>query len=145
MTDLSDDDKKWAFQRLNIYHIVAALGSPSAAAACTTSIAATDFYLPPGTVIPPANVQRQRNRKVYRRQHAAAAPGRALPPAAPARGQNRREPNQGTVAVTEIRTIIIFTFSSCVYVNPLFYPLFLTTGLTLTALFLHLTKDYQYT
>lgn len=62
--DLSDDDRIWAFQRLNVYCIVAALCWP---AACT-STAVTDFVLPPGAVLPLPDQNRGRNRRNQREQ-----------------------------------------------------------------------------
>lgn len=65
--DLSDDDRKWLFQRLNVYCIVAALGWPAATAACASSMATTDFVLPPGLVLPQQE-PRMRNRRNDRDQ-----------------------------------------------------------------------------
>lgn len=45
--DLSDEERHWTFQRLNVYCIVAALGWTAATAACASSTATTDFVLPP--------------------------------------------------------------------------------------------------
>lgn len=60
--DLDAEEKKWAFQRLNVYCIVAALGWPAATAACASTTAATDIVLPPGVVLPPPATPR-RNRR----------------------------------------------------------------------------------
>lgn len=51
--DLQDEERAWAFQRLNVYCIVAALGWPAATAACALTTATTDFVLPPGVVLAP--------------------------------------------------------------------------------------------
>lgn len=48
--DLREDER--AFQRLNVYCLVAALGWPAAMATCATSTATTDFVLPPAVVLP---------------------------------------------------------------------------------------------
>lgn len=61
--DLSDDDRIWAFQRLNVYCIVAALRWP---AACTSSTAVTDFVL--GVVLPQPDQNRGQNRRNQRQQ-----------------------------------------------------------------------------
>lgn len=63
--DLSGDDQIWAFQRLNVYCIVAALCWP---AACTSSTAVTHFVLPPGVVLPQPDQNRGRNRRNQREQ-----------------------------------------------------------------------------
>lgn len=91
--DLPDEDRQWAYQRLNVYCIVASLGWPAATAACAASTVNTDYFLPPGTVIPPqANYQRQQgNRRQQKQQPAPPAPG---PAPAPARG-GRRNNRQG--------------------------------------------------
>lgn len=52
--DLHEEERFWAFQRLNVYCIVAALGWPQATAACASTSATTDFVLPPGVVLQPA-------------------------------------------------------------------------------------------
>lgn len=70
--DLSDDDRKWLFQRLNVYCIVAALGWPAATTACASSTVATDFVLPPGLVLPQQEPGR-RNRRQERNPPAPAA------------------------------------------------------------------------
>lgn len=57
--DLEDEERFWAFQRLNVYCIVAALGWPAAIAACASTSSATDFVLPPGVVLPPAAPSRR--------------------------------------------------------------------------------------
>lgn len=61
--DLRDDGRTWAFQRLNVYCIEAALGWPVAAVACTSSTATTDFVLPPGVVLPQQQPQGQRRNR----------------------------------------------------------------------------------
>lgn len=71
--DLRDDERVWAFQRLNVYCIVAALGWPAATAACASSTATTDFVLPPGVVLPQQQPQGQR-RNLREQQPTAAAP-----------------------------------------------------------------------
>lgn len=48
--DLHDEERAWAFQRLNVYCIVVWLSWPAATAACATTSATTDFVLPPGVV-----------------------------------------------------------------------------------------------
>lgn len=70
--DLSDEDRTWLFQRLNVYCIVAALGWPAATAACASSTVTTDFVLPPGLVIPQQDPGR-RNRRQERNPPAPAA------------------------------------------------------------------------
>lgn len=75
--DLSDEDKQWVFQRLNVYCIVAALGWPAATAACESSTAVTDFVLPLGMAMP------QCNRRENRNQRQPAAPGAAAASPAP--------------------------------------------------------------
>lgn len=79
--DLSHDDRVCAFQRFNVYCIVAALGWP---AAWASSTAVTDFVLPPGVVLPQTEQPRQRNRR-KQREPAAAAPA-PPPPAQPSKG-----------------------------------------------------------
>lgn len=69
--DLQDEERVWAFQRLNVYCIVAALGRPAATVACASTSATTDFVLPLGVVLPqPAPPQRRARRE---QQPAAAA------------------------------------------------------------------------
>lgn len=95
--DLDDEMKTLAFQRLNIYAIVAAYGWPTAIAS-STAVSATpsNFLLPPG-VVP---VQRQQNQnqnqqgrrggRQQRQQVQAPAPAPAPAPAARGRGGRRR-------------------------------------------------------
>lgn len=96
--DLSDDDRRWAYQRLNVYCIVASLGWSAATAACTASAMTTDYFLPPGKVVPTApTYQRQqqgRNRRQPQQQQ-QPAPFPAPAPA-PARGRrNNRNQERG--------------------------------------------------
>lgn len=50
--NLADEDKHFIFKRLNLFVIVAALGKPTAIAACNASTnAATDFNLLPCVVL----------------------------------------------------------------------------------------------
>lgn len=60
--DLSDEDRHWTFQRLNVYCIVAVLGWPAATAVCASTTVTTNFVLPPGVVLPPPQGQNRRNR-----------------------------------------------------------------------------------
>lgn len=60
--DLEQEERVWAFQRLNVYCIVVALGWPAATAACASTTAATDFVLPPGVVLPPQTAPRRTRR-----------------------------------------------------------------------------------
>lgn len=49
--DMDEDDRKFVFQRLNLYAIVASFGWPTAIDACNASSSTTtDCYLPPGVV-----------------------------------------------------------------------------------------------
>lgn len=86
--DLRDDERIWAFQRLYLHCIVAALGWPAATAACASTTATTDFVLPPGAVLPQQKPQGQR-----RKQPAAAAPQAAA--AAPPSQQHQRRGGNG--------------------------------------------------
>lgn len=52
LPDLFEVERVLAFQRLNVFSIVAALGWPAATAAFALSMASTDFILPPGVVLP---------------------------------------------------------------------------------------------
>lgn len=61
--DLQDEERAWAFQRLNVYCIVAVLGWPAATAACASTTAITDFVLPPGVVLPPPAAPRRNRRE----------------------------------------------------------------------------------
>lgn len=61
--DLQDQERVWAFQRLNVYCIVAALGWQAATAACASKSASTDFVLPPGVVLPQAAATQRRGRR----------------------------------------------------------------------------------
>lgn len=63
LPDLNDEDRVWAFQRLNVYCIVIALGWPAVTAACASSTATTDIVLPPGLVLPQPEAPRLRNRR----------------------------------------------------------------------------------
>lgn len=93
--DPSDDGRHWAYQRLNVYCIVASLGWPAATAACIASSVNTDYFLPPGTVIPPAaNYQRQQQRW-NRRQQQQQQPPPPPPAPAPAPARGRRNNRQG--------------------------------------------------
>lgn len=82
--DLSPEDRQWAFQRLNVYCIVAALGWPQPRLACASSTASTDFDLPPGVVLPQ---QERRNTRNQAPQQPAAA---AAPVPAPAPAHQRQ-------------------------------------------------------
>lgn len=99
--DLDDDDRKWVYQRLNVYCIVASLGWPAATAACNASTVSTDYFLPPGTVIPPAqNFQRQqqgtrRQRQQQQQPQQPPAPQPAQPRAPGGGGGRRNNRNQG--------------------------------------------------
>lgn len=86
--DLRDDERTWAFQRLNVYCIEAALGWPAATAACASSTATTDFVLPPGVVLP--QQQRQGQRRRNRKKQLAAAAPQAAAAAPPPQQQQRR-------------------------------------------------------
>lgn len=89
--DLPDEDRRWAYQRLNVYCIVASLGWPAATAACAASTVNTDYFLPPGMVIPSqANYQRQQGTRRQQQQQQQ----QQAPPPAPARG-GRRNNRQG--------------------------------------------------
>lgn len=66
--DLHEEERFWAFQRLNVYCIVAALGWPQATAACASTSAATDFVLPPGVILPPAAAPRRTRRELQQPQ-----------------------------------------------------------------------------
>lgn len=100
--DLSPEDRQWAFQRLNVYCIVAALGWPAATAAFASSTASTDFVLPPRVVLPQQERRNTRNQRNQAPQQPAAA---AAPPPAPApapqrqgHGGQRKNRNQPSVA-----------------------------------------------
>lgn len=96
--DLDDEMKTLAFQRLNIYAIVAAYGWPTAIAS-STAVSATpsNFRLLPPGVVP---VQRQQNQnqnqqgrrggRQQRQQQQVHAPAPAPAPAARGRGGRRR-------------------------------------------------------
>lgn len=96
--DLREDERAWAFQRLNVYCIVAALGWPAATAACASTAASADFVLPQGVVLPPPRQQQQRQRR--EQQPAVAAQQPAEQPAQqrqqqqPRQRDNRRNNNQ---------------------------------------------------
>lgn len=70
-SDLQDEERVGAFQRPNVYCILAALGWPAATAACASMTATTDFVLPPRGVLPQAAAPQRRN---GREQQFAAAP-----------------------------------------------------------------------
>lgn len=63
--ELHEEERFWAFQRLNFYCIVAALGWPQATAACASTSASTDFVLPPGVVLPPTTAAAPRRMRRY--------------------------------------------------------------------------------
>lgn len=97
--DLHEEERFWAFQRLNVYCIVAALGWPQATAACASTSATTDFVLPPGVVLPPAAAPRWMRRELPQQQQPQQqqpAQPRQAPQQqprqqrAPARNNNRR-------------------------------------------------------
>lgn len=60
--DLDEEERKWAFQRLNVYCIVAARGWPAATAACASTAASDEFVLPLGVVLPPPATPRRPRR-----------------------------------------------------------------------------------
>lgn len=93
--DLRDEERAWAFQRLNVYSycIVAALGWPAATAACVSTSAVTDFVLPLGVVLPPPRQQGQRQRRDQ--QPAAAAPQPPPQRQQPRQRDNRRNNQRG--------------------------------------------------
>lgn len=97
--DLPDADRRWANQRLNVYCIVASLGWPVATAACAASTMNTDYFLPPGTVIPQQNYNQQGNRR--QRDQQQQQPAQPAPAPAPARaggqggGQGGRRNRRG--------------------------------------------------
>lgn len=74
--ELQDEERVWAFQRLNVYCIVAALVWSAGTAACASTTATTDFVLPPGVVLPPPAAPQRRNR---RKQQPAVAPQQQAP------------------------------------------------------------------
>lgn len=84
---LHDNERVWAFQRLNAYCIVAALGWRAATAACASTTATTDFVLPSGVVLPQAAAPQRRNR---REQPPAAPPQPQQAPALQQRQQQRQ-------------------------------------------------------
>lgn len=98
--DLHEEERFWAFQRLNVYCIVAAQGWPQATAACASTSANTDFVLPPGVVLPPAAAPRRMRRELPQQQPQQQQPAqqRQAPKQqqprqqqrAPARNNNRR-------------------------------------------------------
>lgn len=90
--DLRDEERVWAFQRLNVYCIVAALGWPAATAACASTSATTDFVLPPGVVLPPPNQPGQR--RARRDPPPAAAPQPAPQPQQRQQQQTRQGGNR---------------------------------------------------
>lgn len=92
--DLRDDERVWAFQRLNVYCIVTALGWPAATATCASSTATTDFVLPPGVVLPQQQQQQGQRRNHRDQQPAAAAPQAAATAAPPPQQQQRRGGNR---------------------------------------------------
>lgn len=73
-SDLSDEDRVWAFPRLNVYCIVDALGWPTATAACASSTATTDFVLPPEVVL----LQQQQGQRRTRRDQQQPRPNQQL-------------------------------------------------------------------
>lgn len=81
--DLHEEERFWAFQRLNVYCIVAALGWPQATAACASTSAATDSVLPPGVVLPPAAAPRRMRREPQQQQQ------QQQQPAQPRQGQQQ--------------------------------------------------------
>lgn len=87
--DLQDEERMWAFQRLNVYCIVAALGWPEATAACASTSATTDFVLPPGVVLPPPAQQQQR--RARRDPHPAAVAQQPAPAPQPRQQQQPRQ------------------------------------------------------
>lgn len=74
--DLDDKERKWAFQRLNVYCIVAALGWPAATVACASTSATTDFVLPPEVVLPPLATPRRARQDNQQPQQEPAQPPR---------------------------------------------------------------------
>lgn len=84
--DLHEEERFWAFQRLNVYCIVAALGWPQATAACALTSSSTDFVLPPGAVLPPANPVRRTRREAPQQQQQ-----QQQQPAAQRQGQQQQQ------------------------------------------------------
>lgn len=88
--DMNQEDRQWAFQRLNVYCIVAALGWPAATAGCASSTATNDFVLFPGVVLPQQERRPARNLRNRAPQQPAAAPVLAPVPAPAAPRQGHR-------------------------------------------------------
>lgn len=101
--DLTDQDRKDIFQRLNVYAIVASIGWPTAIAACLANSRSSAFYLPQGVQVvqqgqrqqqnqqqPQNNRQRQNNQRQQPQQQQRNAPA---PAPAPAQQRNRRRQN----------------------------------------------------
>lgn len=93
--DLTPADRQWVFQRLNVYCIVAALGWPAATASCASSMATTDFVLPPGIVLPQREqrVPRMQRNQGQQQPAAAAVPAPAPAPPAPRQGRGGQRQN----------------------------------------------------
>lgn len=106
--DLQDEERIWAFQRLNVYCIVAALGWPAATAACASTSATTDFVLPPGVVLPqPAPPQRRGRRE----QQPVAAVQQPMPaPQQRQQQQRQREETTKEAGAEEQPTKLQFSF-----------------------------------
>lgn len=93
--DLQVEERIWAFQRLNVYCIVAALGWPAATAACASTSASTDFVLPPGVVLPQAATPQRRGRREQQQPAAVAQqPAQAPQQRQQQQRQGRRNNNQ---------------------------------------------------
>lgn len=110
--NLRDYERVWAFQRLNVYCIVAALGWPAATATCASSTATTDFVLPPGVVLPQQQQQQGQRRNRRDQQPAAAAPQPAAAAAPPSqqqqrRGRNRRNTNPEEMDANRLSLILL--------------------------------------
>lgn len=97
--DMDDEDKKFVFQRLNLYAIVATYGWPTAIDACTASSTTTsDCYLPPGVVPAQPNQRRNRNyrQQGLQQQQVQQQPQQQQQPrAAPQQQQQQQRPRRG--------------------------------------------------
>lgn len=102
--DLDEEDRKFVFQRLNLYSIVANVGWPTAIDACNASAAApANFYLPPGVVVHqpaqrrnrnyPRQQQQQQQFGQQQQQQQQQPQQRAQPVQRPRRGRGNRNNN----------------------------------------------------
>lgn len=93
--DLDDEMRNIAFQRLNIYTIVATYGWPTAIASSSAVQSVPSNYLLPPGVVPVKNQRANNNnnqrggRRGNQQRQQAAAPA-AAPAPAPAHGRDRR-------------------------------------------------------